>query len=73
MAKGQMDFLNEGIASKTIPHPQLLVKCHKDREENGDFPMYLVSDLEEKLEALRQKKDEMTMILLDIKNMYPSV
>eukprot|EP00957_Ditylum_brightwellii_P086331 6569242-Ditylum_brightwellii.AAC.1 len=37
-----MTFLNEGIASKAIPHPQLLMKDHKDREENGDYPACLV-------------------------------
>eukprot|EP00957_Ditylum_brightwellii_P207134 15351635-Ditylum_brightwellii.AAC.1 len=42
LAKGEMDFLNEGIASKAIPQPQLLVKDYKDKEENGDYPMCLV-------------------------------
>eukprot|EP00957_Ditylum_brightwellii_P169137 12873952-Ditylum_brightwellii.AAC.1 len=37
-----MAFLNEGIASKAIPQPQPLVKDHKKREENGDFPTCLV-------------------------------
>jgi hypothetical protein len=110
LAKGEMDFLNEGIASKSIPQPQLLVKDYKEREENGDYPTCLVIpvtnvtaafskigylgiklmldenkvkcatftilqtlDLKEKLEALELKKDEVTMMSLDIKNIYPSV
>eukprot|EP00957_Ditylum_brightwellii_P117574 8967021-Ditylum_brightwellii.AAC.1 len=105
-----MAFLNEGIASKAIPQPQLLIKDHKEREENGDYPTRLMipatnftatllkigylgikrvldenkvncatftiiqaSDLKEKLEALELKGDKVTMMSLDIKNMYPSV
>eukprot|EP00957_Ditylum_brightwellii_P044648 3384885-Ditylum_brightwellii.AAC.1 len=41
LAKGEMAFLNEGIPSKAIPQPQLLVKDHKKREENGDYPTCL--------------------------------
>eukprot|EP00957_Ditylum_brightwellii_P128572 9807709-Ditylum_brightwellii.AAC.1 len=42
LAKGEMDFLNKGTASKAIPQPKLLVKDHKDKEENGDYPARLV-------------------------------
>eukprot|EP00957_Ditylum_brightwellii_P047893 3637461-Ditylum_brightwellii.AAC.1 len=105
-----MDFFNEGIVSKATPQPQLLVKDHKDKEENGDYPTHLVipathsmatfskigylgikrvlddnkinyvtfaiiqaSDLKEKLEMLNLRRDEVTLMSLDIKNMYPSV
>eukprot|EP00957_Ditylum_brightwellii_P211845 15366664-Ditylum_brightwellii.AAC.2 len=110
LAKGGVDFLNEGIASKATPQPPLLVKGHKDREENGDYPTHLVIpatdcmamflkidylgikkmldnnkvncmtctiiqalDLKEKLETMRLKKDEVIVMSLDIKNMYPPV
>eukprot|EP00957_Ditylum_brightwellii_P027391 2070473-Ditylum_brightwellii.AAC.1 len=62
LAKGEMAFLNEGISSKAIPQPQLLVKDHKDREENGDYPTCLASDLKEKLEALELERDKSTLI-----------
>eukprot|EP00957_Ditylum_brightwellii_P210832 15365451-Ditylum_brightwellii.AAC.2 len=62
LAKGEMAFLNEGIASKAIPQPQLLVKDHKDREENGDYPTCLALDLKEKLEALELKRDKSMLI-----------
>eukprot|EP00957_Ditylum_brightwellii_P068037 5165640-Ditylum_brightwellii.AAC.1 len=42
LAKGEMEFLNEGIASKAILQLQLLVKDHEDTEENGDYPTQLV-------------------------------
>eukprot|EP00957_Ditylum_brightwellii_P059222 4494978-Ditylum_brightwellii.AAC.1 len=42
LAKGEIAFLNEGIAFKAIPQPRLLVKDHKEREENGDYPTCLV-------------------------------
>eukprot|EP00957_Ditylum_brightwellii_P155835 11863007-Ditylum_brightwellii.AAC.1 len=37
-----MGFLNKCIASKAIPQPQLLVKDHKEGDENSDFPTILV-------------------------------
>eukprot|EP00957_Ditylum_brightwellii_P032691 2478032-Ditylum_brightwellii.AAC.1 len=42
LAKGEKDFLCEGIASKAIPQPQLLVKDHKDLNEDGKYPTRLV-------------------------------
>eukprot|EP00957_Ditylum_brightwellii_P195327 14881432-Ditylum_brightwellii.AAC.1 len=38
----ELCFLNEGIAYKAIPQPQLLVKDHEERDEHGDFPTKLV-------------------------------
>eukprot|EP00957_Ditylum_brightwellii_P155915 11868638-Ditylum_brightwellii.AAC.1 len=88
-----MEFLNKGKASKATPQPLLLVKDHKDKEENRDYPMQLLipamnfmavfenrlswdkemSDLKEKLEKLNLRRDEVTLMSLDIKNMYPLV
>eukprot|EP00957_Ditylum_brightwellii_P120758 9211285-Ditylum_brightwellii.AAC.1 len=38
LTKNEQDFLKEGIASKTIPQPQLLVKDHKEPNNDGSFP-----------------------------------
>eukprot|EP00957_Ditylum_brightwellii_P086524 6583038-Ditylum_brightwellii.AAC.1 len=38
----KMSFLSEGIAFKQILQPQLLVKDHEERNEEGDFPTRLV-------------------------------
>eukprot|EP00957_Ditylum_brightwellii_P117498 8961341-Ditylum_brightwellii.AAC.1 len=37
-----MGFLREGIASKAIPQPQLLIKDHKEPEANSEYPTHLV-------------------------------
>eukprot|EP00957_Ditylum_brightwellii_P060355 4582893-Ditylum_brightwellii.AAC.1 len=37
-----MGFLREGIASKAIPQPQLLIKDHKELESDGEYPKRLV-------------------------------
>eukprot|EP00957_Ditylum_brightwellii_P067845 5149767-Ditylum_brightwellii.AAC.1 len=37
-----MGFLWEGIASKAISQPQLLIKDHKEPESNGKYPTQLV-------------------------------
>eukprot|EP00957_Ditylum_brightwellii_P205485 15344097-Ditylum_brightwellii.AAC.1 len=42
LSPSELCFLREGIASKAIPQPQLLIKDHKDRESNGNFPTRLV-------------------------------
>eukprot|EP00957_Ditylum_brightwellii_P125900 9597593-Ditylum_brightwellii.AAC.1 len=42
LTKNKKDFLQEGITSKMIPQPQLLVKDHKMPEEDGSFPTRLV-------------------------------
>eukprot|EP00957_Ditylum_brightwellii_P210585 15365143-Ditylum_brightwellii.AAC.1 len=42
LSTSKLDFLREGIASKAIPQPQLLIKDHKDQEPNGDYPTRLV-------------------------------
>eukprot|EP00957_Ditylum_brightwellii_P207644 15353899-Ditylum_brightwellii.AAC.1 len=105
-----MGFLREGIASKAIPQPQILINDHKEPEANSKYPTQLVipamnfmatflkvvymaiqkvldinkvncnrfaivqsSYLKEKLEKLGLTKDNVTMISLDIKNIYPLV
>eukprot|EP00957_Ditylum_brightwellii_P198074 15090802-Ditylum_brightwellii.AAC.1 len=94
LSPSELVFLREGIASKAILQPQLLIKDHKDRETNGDYLTRLVipatnftatfskvgytaikqsSDLKEKLEGLKLTKDDVTLMSLDIKNMYPLV
>eukprot|EP00957_Ditylum_brightwellii_P075750 5756855-Ditylum_brightwellii.AAC.1 len=42
LTKNEQDFLQEGIAYKAIPQPQLLVKDRKEPEEDGSFPTRLV-------------------------------
>eukprot|EP00957_Ditylum_brightwellii_P158100 12034380-Ditylum_brightwellii.AAC.1 len=42
LTKNEQDFLQEGIASKAIPQPQLLVKDHKEPNNNILFPTRLV-------------------------------
>eukprot|EP00957_Ditylum_brightwellii_P158478 12062905-Ditylum_brightwellii.AAC.1 len=42
LLKGEGAFLWEGLNSKEIPQPQLLVKDHKDPDEAGFFPTRLV-------------------------------
>eukprot|EP00957_Ditylum_brightwellii_P039514 2989388-Ditylum_brightwellii.AAC.1 len=37
-----MGFLQEGIAYKAIPQPQLLTKDHKELESDGRYPTRLV-------------------------------
>eukprot|EP00957_Ditylum_brightwellii_P125396 9557515-Ditylum_brightwellii.AAC.1 len=71
LTKNKRDFLREGITSKAIPQPQLLVKDHKPPEEDGSFPTRLASDLKEGLEGLEVRRCDVMMMLLDIENMYP--
>eukprot|EP00957_Ditylum_brightwellii_P187361 14269936-Ditylum_brightwellii.AAC.1 len=110
LTKNEQDFLKEGIASKAIPQLQLLVKDHKEPNDNGSFTTRLVisatnftstfsklgylginrvlddnkvkylqftiiqvSDLKERLEALRVQQSNVTMMSLNIENMYPLV
>eukprot|EP00957_Ditylum_brightwellii_P101377 7726286-Ditylum_brightwellii.AAC.1 len=42
LSTGEMCFLSEGIASNSIPQPQLLVKDHKERNKEGNFLTRLV-------------------------------
>eukprot|EP00957_Ditylum_brightwellii_P152771 11628595-Ditylum_brightwellii.AAC.1 len=37
LAKREQDFLCQEIAPKVIPQPQLLVKGHKDLNEDGKY------------------------------------
>eukprot|EP00957_Ditylum_brightwellii_P016263 1223260-Ditylum_brightwellii.AAC.1 len=39
---GENGLLQESLEAKAIPQPQLLVKDHKDKGEQGDFPTRLV-------------------------------
>eukprot|EP00957_Ditylum_brightwellii_P183494 13977360-Ditylum_brightwellii.AAC.1 len=110
LTKNEQGFLQEGIASKAIPQPQLLVKDHKEPNDDGSFPTRLVIpatnftatfsklgylgikrvldnnkvnysrfpiiqalDLKEMLEELKVQRSDVTMMLLDIENMYPLV
>eukprot|EP00957_Ditylum_brightwellii_P077623 5899262-Ditylum_brightwellii.AAC.1 len=110
LTKNERDFLQEGIASKAILQSQLLVKDHKEPEEDGSFPTRLVipatnftatfsklgylgikqilydnevnysrftiiqaSDIKERLEDLAVQRRDVTMMSLDVENMYPSV
>eukprot|EP00957_Ditylum_brightwellii_P149256 11366643-Ditylum_brightwellii.AAC.1 len=38
LSKGEKAFLQEGLDSKAIPQPQLLIKDHKDWKQDGDYP-----------------------------------
>eukprot|EP00957_Ditylum_brightwellii_P130005 9915205-Ditylum_brightwellii.AAC.1 len=40
LSTGEYDYLMEGLGSKAIPDPQLLIKDHKDKVDNK-FPMRL--------------------------------
>eukprot|EP00957_Ditylum_brightwellii_P056547 4287512-Ditylum_brightwellii.AAC.1 len=57
---GEMGFLNEGIASKAIPQTQLLVKDHKERDEEGNFPIRMVIPATN-ITAIFQKMGYMTV------------
>eukprot|EP00957_Ditylum_brightwellii_P089493 6814718-Ditylum_brightwellii.AAC.1 len=110
LSPSEFGVLREGIASRAIPQPQLLIKDHKDQEPNGDYLTRLVipatnfmatfskvgymaiqkvldcnkvnynrftivhsSGLKENLEGLKLTKNDVTLMSLDIKNMYPSI
>eukprot|EP00957_Ditylum_brightwellii_P210426 15364951-Ditylum_brightwellii.AAC.1 len=110
LTKNEQDFLKEGIASKAIPQPQLLVKDHKEPDNDSSFPTRLVIlatnftatfsklgylgikrvlddnkvnylqftiiqalDLKERLEELKVQQNNVTMMSLNIENIYPSV
>eukprot|EP00957_Ditylum_brightwellii_P050142 3801315-Ditylum_brightwellii.AAC.1 len=42
ISTSKMGFLHEGISSKEIPQPQLLIKDHKELESDGEYPTRLV-------------------------------
>eukprot|EP00957_Ditylum_brightwellii_P158008 12027650-Ditylum_brightwellii.AAC.1 len=100
----------EGLDSKAISQPQLLIKDHKKLKPDGNFPTWLVipasnftttfskigymgvkgildehklnhskhtiikaSDLKHELEALHLIADMVTLMSLDIDNMYPTI
>eukprot|EP00957_Ditylum_brightwellii_P049873 3781018-Ditylum_brightwellii.AAC.1 len=42
LMKNKQDFLQEGIASKAISQPQLLVKDHKEPNKEGSSPTRMV-------------------------------
>ena len=42
ISDNEFEFLNEMIASKTIPPPKLLIKDHKAPNKEGEFPTRLV-------------------------------
>ena len=110
LSEKEIEFIEEALFLKAIPQPQLLVKDHKDPDEEGKFPTRLVipatnftaafsklgymgikkvlddhgvnyakytiiqsSDMKEKLEKLELKRNKVTLMSLDIVNMYPSV
>ena len=42
MTDKEHDFVKESLESKAVPTPQLLIKDHKDPDENGAYPTWLI-------------------------------
>eukprot|EP00957_Ditylum_brightwellii_P173578 13215950-Ditylum_brightwellii.AAC.1 len=105
---GEYGYLIEGLNSKAIPKPQLLIKDHKEKidnefltrlvipatnfaatflklgylgikrifdDNNINYAKYTItqaSDVKSKLEKLKIKQNQGTIMSMDIVNMYPS-
>ena len=42
LSKNDIEFLIESIKSKKLPTPTLLIKDHKEKNQDGEFPCRLV-------------------------------